>query len=132
MDVRAALEQAVHRFGEAWANGDVETLESLLSPTYLHTDAYGKALDRASWLAYAAQRTGRTTRIGFEDLRIRIVGDIGIVTGINRLQGAGIRNAADRLDLVLRFTQLWIHQDGRWLRETFQATPVVGGPDAFE
>jgi len=126
MDNRiAALEEAVRRFGEAWASGDVAVLDSLLSPTYTHADAYGKSLDRAAWLAYAGQRTGRTTQIAFDELRIRVVGDIGIVTGINTLQGGGIRNAADRKDSALRFTQVWIFQNGRWLREAFQATPIV-------
>jgi hypothetical protein len=26
---------------------------------------------------------------------------------------------------MLRFTQVWVKRDGRWLREAFQATPVV-------
>ena len=59
MDVRAALEQAVHRFGEAWANGDVATLESLLSPTYLHTDAYGKAYAACQQLAAQTEQKPR-------------------------------------------------------------------------
>ena len=126
MDDRTpALEQAVHRFGEAWAVGDTATLDSLLSPTYTHTDAYGKLSDRAAWLAYASQRKRRATQIVFRDVRIRVVGDVGIVTGINNLQGAGIRNADDQKDLIISFTQSWVWQRGRWLREAFQATPVV-------
>jgi ketosteroid isomerase-like protein len=127
----AALEEAVRRFGEAWARGDVAVLDSLLAPTYTHADASGAFLDRAAWLAYAAKRTGRSTQVEFDDLRIRIVGDIGIATGINRLHGPGIRNAGDTKDAALRFTQLWIFQNGRWLREAFQATPIVAETGQF-
>lgn len=35
------LQQAIRRFGEAWASGDVATLDALLSPTYTHTDLFG-------------------------------------------------------------------------------------------
>lgn len=120
----AALEEAVRRFGEAWAVGDHAVLDSLLSPTYTHTDAYGKLQGRAAWLGYAARRTGRTTGIEFRELRVRVAGEVGIVTGINDLHGAGIRNAADRGDLTIAFTQVWVWQQGRWLREAFQATPI--------
>jgi ketosteroid isomerase-like protein len=121
----AALEEAGRRFGEAWANGDVGVLDSLLSPTYMHTDVFGKLSDRASWLAYASRRTGRTTRIEFRDVRIRVNGDVGIVTGINDLQGGGIRDQGDEKTLTLAFTQIWVWQEGRWLREAFQATPIA-------
>ena len=120
----AALEDAVRRFGQAWAKGDKAALESLLSPGYTHTDIFGKLSDRAAWLAYAGERGGRTTRIEFRDLRIRIDGDVGIVTGINDLD-VGTRDAADRTALSLAFTQVWVWRQGRWLREAFQATPIV-------
>jgi ketosteroid isomerase-like protein len=124
-DRTSALEEAVHRFGEAWANGDAAAMDSLLSPTYTHIDVFGKLSDRATWLAYASRRTDRTTRIEFRDIRIRVIGDAGIVTGINDLQGGGIRDAADQKNLTLGFTQVWVWQQGRWLREAFQATPIV-------
>jgi ketosteroid isomerase-like protein len=126
MDDRiSALEEAVRRFGEAWANGDAAAMDSQLSSTYTHTDVFGKLSDRATWLAYASRRTDRTTRIEFRDIRIRVIGDAGIVTGINNLQGGGIRDAADRKDLTLAFTQVWVWQQDRWLREAFQATPIA-------
>ena len=118
-DRAAALEDAVRRFGEAWASGDGVTMHALLSPSYTHTDVFGKLSDRATWLAYATGRGGRTTRIEFRDVRIRVSGDVGIVTGINDLQGGGIRDAADRKKLTLAFTQVWVWRDGCWLREAF-------------
>ena len=124
-DRAAALEDAVRRFGEAWASGDGVTMDALLSPSYTHTDVFGKLSDRATWLGYATGRSGRTTRIEFRDVRIRVSGDVGIVTGINDLQGGGIRDAADLKKLTLAFTQVWVWRDGRWLREAFQATPIV-------
>jgi ketosteroid isomerase-like protein len=122
---RRALDEAVQRFGEAWAAGDGAALEALLSPRYTHTDVFGAFLERAAWLAYARGRAGRATRIDFREVRTRIVGEVAIVTGLNEVSGPGGRSADDRAALTLRFTQVWIWTDGRWLREAFQATPVA-------
>lgn len=119
------LDEAVRRFGEAWAVGGGATLDALLSPTYTHADVSGRFQDRAAWLAYARGRAARGTRIAFRDVRQRIIGDVAIITGINELEGPGARDASDASALTLRFTQVWVKRDGRWLREAFQATPIV-------
>lgn len=118
------LEFAVQRLGEAWANGDLKTLEALLSPSYTHTDVFGALTNRAAWLAYAAGRAGRTTQISLQNVEIRRIGDTAIVTGINDVTGGGGRNPGDKKPLSLRFTQVWMLRDGRWLREAFQGTPI--------
>ena len=120
-----ALDEAVRRFGMAWAAGDSAVLDTLLSPTYTHSDVFGHFQDRAASLAYARSRAGRATRIAFRDVRQRIIGDVAIITGINEVEGAGARDAADTSPLTLRFTQVWLKRDGRWLREAFQATPIT-------
>ena len=122
----AQLREAIQSFGEAWAQGDLKALEALLSPTYTHADAYGAFHDRDGWLAYAGARTGRSTKITFRDVATRRIGDIAVVTGINDLTGDGIRSAHDQKGLSIRFTQIWVLRDSRWLREAFQATPIKG------
>jgi ketosteroid isomerase-like protein len=120
----AELKLAVRRFAEAWASGDVEALAALLSPTYTHTDVFGGLSSRADWLAYAAGRAGRSTQIAFRSVQTRRIGDTAIVTGINDVTGGGARNPGDQKPLSLRFTQVWMLRDGRWLREAFQGTPI--------
>ena len=119
----AALDDAVRCFGEAWARGDMATLEALLSATYTHTDYYGGFHERAAWLDYARRRTRLNTRISFRDVHTRILGDVAIVTGINQLEYVGDpQNTADQEYRTIRVTQVWMWQGGRWLREAFQAT----------
>jgi len=122
-DRLAGLDAAMHRFAEAWASGDIAVLDSLLSPNYTHTDAFGEFHDRSSWLEYAQRRTGRTTRIGFRSVRRRMVGDVAIVTGINDIHGPGAVSASDQRGFTIRFIQVWVWDRGRWVREAFQATP---------
>jgi 2-hydroxychromene-2-carboxylate isomerase len=124
------LLQKIAAFGEAWATGDTAVLDRLLSPTYLHTDASGRLLRRDEWLAYAASRARRDTQITFQDVHVRMVSDtVALVTGVNVLNGPGARSPKDVSPLTIRFTQVWTRRDGRWLRESFQATAT--GDDAF-
>jgi len=121
----AELDKALRAFGEAWAKGDADALRSLLSPSYTHNDASGEHLTCDQWLAYASRRTGRATQIKFRDVKTRLFGDLAIITGFNDLTGGGVFNEADRRDMSLVFLQVWRRENGRWLREAFQATPVM-------
>jgi len=121
----AELDVALRIFGEAWARGDIETLRSLLSPSYIHNDASGAHLTREEWLSYASRRMGRATQITFRDVKTRLFGDIAVVTGFNDLTGGGVFDETDRREMSLVFLQIWRRQNGPWIREAFQATPVI-------
>jgi Domain of unknown function (DUF4440) len=86
---------------------------------------FGRFQDRTAWLTYGRGRAGRATRIAFRDVAQRIVGDVAIIPGVNEIEGPGARDAADASSLTLCFTQVWVKHGGRWLREAFQATPIV-------
>jgi ketosteroid isomerase-like protein len=118
------LDTAVRTFGEAWAHGDIEKLAELLSPTYTHTDVRGRFQSREAWLEYARGRRNERTRIAFADVTTRLVGDVAIITGRNDMVDGNIIVGDKRSNVSLRFTQIWIRKDGRWLRETFQATLI--------
>src|SRR3954465_5051103 len=122
----SALEAAIRRFGEAWAQGDRPTLESLLSPTYTHTDIFGRIQDRSGWLAYVEGRRGARTRVAFEDLQTRITGEVAVVTGRNIIHGNGNVLRDGRENRAIRFTQVWMRPQESWLREAFQGTTVFG------
>jgi ketosteroid isomerase-like protein len=119
------LETRILEFGEAWARGDVETLQGLLSPSYTHTDVRGRTLGRETWLDYARGRSGADERISFTDVSTRLIGDVAIVTGRNDVSGKSAIASDGRTAGSLRFTQVWVRNEGRWLREAFQATFVT-------
>jgi hypothetical protein len=124
------LDQAVGAFGEAWASGDVERLQELLSPTYTHQDVYGRFQDCVAWLDYAKTRSGMATAISFHNIRRRIVGDVAIITGMNVIANAEDEKIdVDKGVRRIRFTQVWVWRKDRWLREAFQATQTTDQPD---
>ena len=121
---RRELDDAIRGFGKAWAGGDTDALRGMLSPSYTHTDVRGRFQDRDEWLEYARGRTGAATQISFADVTTRLMWNVAIVTGRNDVAGVNIVVGDERSKLTLRFTQIWIRKDGRWLREVFQATLV--------
>jgi ketosteroid isomerase-like protein len=114
---RAAIETALIRGGEAWASGDVALLDKLLSPTFTHTDIHGKFQDRAEWLAYAKTRAGSKAESTIDDIAVRQLGDVAIVTARNTVTDGGSRRA-------LSITVVMAKHNGAWLRETAHVTAI--------
>jgi len=56
------------------------------------------------------------------DLNTRVEGDVGIVTGINRVKGTDSMGKA--FDRRVRFTDTFIKQDGRWQVWATQGTTI--------
>jgi ketosteroid isomerase-like protein len=114
------IETAVVRFGEAWANGDVMTLDTMLSPTFTHTDINGRFTDRAAWLATAHRRPNASTVM--DDIAIRTFGDIAIVTARQIIMH---EDEPERRRRAFRITAVLIRQQGRWLREAAQVAAIA-------
>jgi hypothetical protein len=70
-------------------------------------------------------RSGADTRISFADASTRLIGNVAIVTGRNDMTGQSAISSEGRSTGSVRFTQVWVRQEGRWLREAFQATFVT-------
>ncbi len=122
------LQQRVLEFAQVWAKSDVVTLGRLLASDYLHTDFEGKVQNRDEWLAYA-QSPRPVKRVEFEDVKIRLYGDVAVITGKNAITVSG-KNVITGEKIegeskgTIRFTQVWVKEDGTWKRALFQATPI--------
>ena len=69
----------------------------------------------------------KTDKIAYEllelsDLNVRVEGDVGVVTGINRVKGRDAQGKA--FDRRVRFTDTFIKRDGRWQVWATQGTPI--------
>ena len=117
MDDHAAIEAALIRGGQAWANGDVQLLDKLISSTFTHTDIQGRFQNRAEWLAYAQVRAGSKARNTIDDIAIRQSGDMAIVTARNTVADQASSRA-------FRITVVMARQNGEWLRETAHVSAI--------
>jgi ketosteroid isomerase-like protein len=117
---KAEIEETFVRFGEAWTDGDVTTLETLLSPTYTATDINGEFTDRAAWLATVHKRPNASTTM--DDIAIRTFGDVAIVTARQIIMHD---DGSERRRRAFWITAVLVKQDGRWLREAAQVAAIA-------
>ena len=113
-DGRGDLLQATRRYHDAQAGGDTGRLESLLAPEYTGTDSSGRVHSRADVLASARRHDVdlEETVSEISDLRITLVHDTGVVSGIaeDRLGFHGRQETRRR-----RFTEVWMRAAGGWV-----------------
>ena len=110
----------MRRFSEAWKRGDLTALDGLLSASYTHVDVTGLVQDRGEWLSLSPGRAGLfKRRLDVDDVQIRVVGETAIRTG--RVNVRSPDQAGEPSIESVRFTDVWVRQDGAWRREICHA-----------
>jgi ketosteroid isomerase-like protein len=107
----ASLLDAAERLAEAERQGDVRALEDLMASDYAGYDPVGRPQDRAGVLRAYAEGGVRVTTLRQEALRARVIGAIGLVTGVSALQGS---QRDEPFKFTLRFLDVYAWRDGRW------------------
>lgn len=111
MTTEASLLETAERLASAEQMGDVPTLEQLLAVDYRGYDPSGRPQDRAGVLQSYADGRVRLTTLRQSDLRARVLGDAGVVSGVNALRGY---HGTELFDFRLRFLDVYAWRDGRW------------------
>lgn len=100
---------------------DLDALDAMFDDALVHVHAPGEVHSKALLLEHVATR-GVYLEITRGELRVRVVGDIAVVTGpiTNRMKapGGGERTLSGEVTQVLRRTD-----DGGWKFLSFQMTP---------
>jgi len=126
-DVEQAVMDAEHHWEEALKQFDLKSLQSLLAEDDLQTDFRGEVNDKASWLegwkrVAANVHSGETQwEISFDDEKVRVYGDVAIVTGRGTFKG---QKKGVPWNHVIRFTNVWVKRQGAWQLVNYQATPI--------
>jgi hypothetical protein len=108
----ASLLEAAERLAQAEAKGDIPVLEQLLAPDYQGYDPFGRSQDRAGVLRGYAEGGGvKVTSLLQSDLRARVLGEAGLVAGINVMRG---QQGHEHFDLRLRFLDVYAWREDRW------------------
>jgi hypothetical protein len=108
----ASLLEAAERLAQAEAKGDIPALEQLLASDYQGYDPFGRSQDRAGVLRGYAEGGGvKVTSLLQSDLRARVLGEAGLVAGINLMRG---QQGHEHFDLRLRFLDVYAWREGRW------------------
>ena len=123
MSTEASLLDAAGRLAQAEQQGDISALEQLLAPDYQGYDPSGRPQDRAGVLLGYAEGGVRMTTLRQSALRVRVLGNTGLVAGINALRG---QQGPEHFDLRLRFLDVYAWRDSRWQLVASQDTRLHG------
>lgn len=107
----ASLLEAAQRLAEAERHGDVRALEEIIAPDYVGYDPAGRHQDRAGVLRAYTDGRVRVSVLGQTDMLARVIGEVGVVTGVSEYQG---RQGDERFDFWLRFLDVYAWRDARW------------------
>jgi hypothetical protein len=123
LSTEASLLDAAQRLAQAEAKGDIPALEALLASDYQGYDPSGRPQDRAGVLRGYAEGGGvKVASLLQSDLRVRVLGEAGLVAGINVMRG---QQGHERFDLRLRFLDVYAWRDGRWQLVASQDTRLA-------
>jgi ketosteroid isomerase-like protein len=111
-DDTAAIVDLEHRLAAAWVKGDRAFIEGLLADDWSVTDGAGRVLTKPQLLAETfGSADRRIEAMAIDDVRVRFVGEVAIVTGRTRATGS---YRGESGTVTLRFTDLFTRRGGRW------------------
>lgn len=103
------LIQAERQLADAFIKRDVAALESILAEEFIDSNPDGIAQGKAA--AIAETKSGTVLSVTFADLKVRLYGDVGIVTGLYTQKA--VLNGKDATG-TNRFTDVFVRRAGRW------------------
>jgi len=109
------LEQTVT---DAQFKKDRAALERLLADDYLYTHSNGSVLNKAQEIAESMSSDVQWTDSKFADLKVRIFGDVAVLTGRQTIRGA----AKGYVPGPRRITDIFVKRNGRWQHVGDQST----------
>lgn len=120
-DTVAAVLALEHELARAWSAGDCEAWAALISPEWTVTHIDGQVIPREMAIAMCHARPMTVAAMRYEDLVVRAFGTTAIATGRTIATTA----SEPPETIVLRFTDVWLHRDGRWQVVASHATRAV-------
>ena len=107
------------RWNEAFYRKDVAFIETILADEFIATYEDGSRGDKARELALAAEFNQQVESAIQDEFTVKVYRDTAVVWFTLRL--VGIRQG-QRAELTLRYTDVWIMRNGRWLCVSSQST----------
>jgi len=109
-----AAEQEVLRLeqtlDQAFLKKDRAMFEPMLAEDYVYIHSNGNMTNKAQEIAENMSADVKWTASKLDNLKVRIYGDVAVVTGIQTLTGS----SKGYVSGPRRFTDLWVRRGGRW------------------
>ncbi len=121
-DEKREIEAAEQQWRTAQLAGDVTTMDKLLAEDYLGISNNGQLNNKTQQLERLQKRMLVITKIDVSDVKIKLLGRVGIVTSLAQLEGT---NDGRPLQGLFRYTRIYKRDpDGSWKITTFEVTRV--------
>ena len=118
----SAVEQEIIKLEQTVTNAqfkkDRAALERLLADDYLYTHSNGSVLNKAQEIAESMSSDVQWTDSKFADLKVRVFGDVAVLTGRQTIQGT----AKGYVPGPRRITDIFVKRSGHWQWAGGQAT----------
>ncbi len=124
-DVKRQIEQLEDQWRTAQLSGDIATMDRMLSEDYVGITMTGQVNTKVQQLARLRTRAIVLTRLDVEDMKVRLIGQVAIVTVKARVEGV---SDVKRIDGEYRYTRIY-HQvpSGVWKITNFEAAQIPKG-----
>jgi ketosteroid isomerase-like protein len=122
---QSVQEQAVLKASQALDEAslmkkDRATMERLYAEDYMYTHSNGTVLNKTQEIAESMSPDQAWTAHKSDDLKVRIYGNVAIVTGLSTLTGSSKAYVSG----PRRYTEVWVRRNGRWQMVGGQSTLV--------
>jgi uncharacterized protein (TIGR02246 family) len=113
------LEAIEEQLASTWKNHDCAGWGALLADDWSVTHIDAQVITKAQ--ALETCRTGPPVTATVDQVRVRFYGDTAIVTGRTKAMASGVAPQT----VTLRFTDVFVRRDGRWIVVASHATRLV-------
>jgi ketosteroid isomerase-like protein len=97
---------------DAYKHRQFDLLASLLDDDFVITFEDGNTYGKTGYISFSAKSSIRIDVAEMSDMKIRIHGNTGIITGVYHERG---KDKGQPYDFHDRFTDVWMKVAGRWL-----------------
>jgi len=120
-DERQAVLDAQDRRWKATVDADVDTLGRMTTDDMTYTHSSARVDTKASFLDSLKSGRADYQSIVPEERGVRLYGDAAVVAGIAHVL---VKAEGNDIDVRLRFTELYVKQDGQWRMALWHSTRV--------
>ena len=112
------LSEIEARLAATYRSGDCDGWGALLATEWSVIHVTGAEITKAAAVHACKSAATKIDSLSSDNLVVRAFGDAAVVTGRTTASAGG-------QTVILRFTDVFIRRDGRWLAVASQATPIV-------
>ncbi len=121
-DAKQQVEELEEQWRTAQLNGDVATMDKLLSDDYIGISLNGQVNTKAQQLERVSSRRLTLTRLDLSEMKVKLIGAIAIVTSRAEVEGT---SDGESVKGTYRYTRVYQHlPTGGWKITSFEATRI--------